>query len=139
MQRSCSGERDAGEGVTTRSDRSCERAVAALVISAAAGILAQTAPQELACQFVGVSANETGGTCPTAIEAAAAFAADLSGDDPGLIGSNRGVIDVTGSVTLEGEPIGDMVFAIRDHGPSVGFLHVDRDDGGWAVGTVERC
>jgi hypothetical protein len=106
-------------------------AVAVLFISAAAGIRAETAPQELACRFVGVSGNETGRAYPTAIEAAATLAADLSGRDPELIGSNRGVIDVTGSATLEGEPIGERVFAIRNHGRSVGFLHVDRDAGGW--------
>jgi hypothetical protein len=114
-------------------------AVVAVIVSGAMGIRAETAPEELACQFVGVSTDESGLTYPTAIDAAAAFAAGESKVKPSLIESSRGVIDVTGRATVAGERIGGNVFAVRDHGRTVGFLHVSRDFGGWTVGTVELC
>jgi hypothetical protein len=114
-------------------------AVVVVLVAGIVGARARTEPDELACEFVAVSANETGGTSPTAIAAAAEFAAGVLGADPSRIETDGGVVEVSGSATFSGGTGDGTVFAIRDQGRTVGLLTVHGDVGGWAVGRVELC
>ena len=126
----------------TTSIRGMVGVASAIVVVLVAGIVgasARTEPNELACQWVGVGANETGGTYPTAIAAAAGFAGGVLDADPSMIETDGGVVEVSGSATFSGATGDGRVFAIRDHGRTVGLLTVHGDVGGWAVGRVELC
>ena len=114
-------------------------AIGAVIVSGVVGALATTAPEDLACEFVGVSADESGRTYPTAVAAAAAFASGVLNTEPESLETDGGVIEVPASTTIDGYAPGANVFALRDHGRTVGLVAVYRDVGGWAVGRVELC
>jgi broad specificity phosphatase PhoE len=114
-------------------------AIAAVIVSGVMGALATTAPEDLACDFVGVSTDESGRTYPTAVAAAAAFASVVLHTEPEVLETDGGVVEVPASATTEAHDPGANIFALRDHGRTVGFVAVHPDGGGWAVGQVELC
>jgi hypothetical protein len=113
-------------------------AVVAVIVSGVMGARATTAPEDLACEFVGLS-HGSDLRYPTAISAAAGYASGALQTEPTLLEMNGGVIEVPASATLEGDALGAKVFALRDHGRTVGLLSVHRDFRGWGVGRVELC
>lgn len=113
-------------------------AIVAVIVSGVMGARSTTAPEDLACNFVGVSADESGRTYPTAVAAAAAFASGVLPTKPTSLERGGGVVEVPSSA-IEGHAPGANVFALRDHGRTVGLISVYRDIGGWAVGRVELC
>lgn len=114
-------------------------AIAAVGVSGVMGAGATTALEGLACEFVGVSAGESGRTYPTALAAAATFASGVLHTEPEQLETDGGVIEVPASTAIDGYPPGANVFAIRDHGRTLGLISVNRDIGGWAIGRVELC
>jgi hypothetical protein len=113
-------------------------AIAAVIVSGVMGARATTAPEDLACNFVGVSADESGRTYPRAVAAAAAFASGVLHAKPTSVERAGGVVVVPSSA-IEGHAPGPNVFALRDHGRTVGLISVHRDLGGWGVDRVELC
>jgi hypothetical protein len=126
--------------VSTRGGFAVAIALVAVIVSGVVGTLAETAPGELACRFARDASGESAHVYPTAIQAAAAFAADLLHTERRSIESNGGVIDVTGSDTRVGEIFeGGKLYAVRDHGRTLALLIVLRGTGGWEVTRSYVC
>lgn len=127
--------------MTKRGAAAVTIAAVVVVVSGIAGVRAQTAPGELACEFFGLGHGEPTRTHPTADDAAVAWATSLHEikGKPIPTGSSW-VIDVTGADIQVGEiPSDGRAFAVRDHGRTEALLFVIREGGGWVVGRDYSC
>ncbi len=115
-------------------------AVAAVVASGIAGVQAQTAPGELACEFVAVGMPQPSRSYPSPERAAAAYAESLSEIEGHRFPGTLGVIEVLDPNTMAGDVSENRrVFAVRGHGRTVALVVISKESGSWVVSGDYAC
>ena len=128
--------------LSTRGGLAIGIALVAVIFAGVMGTLAETAPGELACQWVAVGILEPGPGSghPSADQAATAYAKSLGEIESSRFPGKLRVVDVTGSDTMAGDVSeSGRVFAVRGHGRTFALIVVRDEVGGWVASNDYVC